>query len=873
MTPEISFTLLEEEVRRFWRRHGVPEAFRAKHHDGALQTIALQPLTAAGRPSSEWVALLATADLILRYQAMRGWPSRRRNGWVCHGMPIELVVESGLDPDLSGYDLSTFAAACREAAIKGVNDGEALAERLAVWPDAEDRFVSLEPENVGTVWSTVRRLWDAGKLKRERRVTPVCPRCATPLSGSEAAQHTVETEERSVWVRLPWDGEPDTYLLVWAPVPWMLVGMVALAAHPDIEYALVEGTPGTEMAPDQTPPHPGRLLVAEPALKRAISGDYRVVQRLSGRSLRGTRYHPPFTFLAAGAATGQVLLSDEVPLEQGSGLWPVSPAFDAPSLALAERHGLPVPELLDDWGAFDDAVAHWRGLSPLDAEPLLIEDLAVRGLLFEESLHTGQRALCPHCTTPLLPLARSVWALEVPGQPWTVSRDRVWGVPLPVWECVQCDNTVCVAGLDDLARRVGADVAQLDPHRPAVDRLTFSCERCGGMMRRVAPVLDVSLESAVMSCTNLPPQGPADLAIGVGEVHLGWLDDFAKVATLLHNGPAWEQALPIPSGEVDASWDLERRPPADALRWATYTGTTPEEAELGFLRPLWRLVVSLLEPSEIQHGPPAGATGELMDRWLAARLYRTAAAVTRALDDREPGRAAGELAALLEDLAGWYLPRRPGAGRYVVEPLTLLLAPFVPHMAEAIHRRAGGRSIPSVHLQDWPAFDPAWEDPNLLENVARVRRLAELGLRARVQTDIQPELLLPGALVGPLTGAGWVPAELEPLAGLLADALNVAQVKFSPNAGNYVSWQLSLDPERPVQRDLPQSAIVAALAELSPDEAAHMATQLRQGMSVGLEVSGQAITLLPDEVSLSVQARAGWAAAADTQHLVALVVG
>jgi hypothetical protein len=178
-----------------------------------------------------------------------------------------------------------------------------------------------------------------------------------------------------------------------------------------------------------------------------------------------------------------------------------------------------------------------------------------------------------------------------------------------------------------------------------------------------------------------------------------------------------------------------------------------------------------------------------------------------------------------------------------------------------------------VHVQDWPTLDPAWEDAALLSNMARVRRLTEIGLRARADAGIDPHQLLPGALAGSLAGASWRSEELQPFARLLADALRVAQAKFSVDAASYVEWRLALNPERPVQRDVPQGAIGDALADLSASEAAHLVTQLRMGISVGLEVSGLAITLLPDEVSISVHARSGQAAAADADHLVILAVG
>jgi isoleucyl-tRNA synthetase len=203
----------------------------------------------------------------------------------------------------------------------------------------------------------------------------------------------------------------------------------------------------------------------------------------------------------------------------------------------------------------------------------------------------------------------------------------------------------------------------------------------------------------------------------------------------------------------------------------------------------------------------------------------------------------------------------------------LLLAPFLPHLAEAIHRQAGRRSRTSVHLADWPVLDPAWEDEALLAHMARVRHLAELGLRARAQAGIAQHQVLPGALVGLLEGASWALQDLQPSIRLLADALAVAQVKLAQSTAEYVGWRLALDPDRPVQREVSQADIEAALAELSADDAARLAAQLRRGMSVGLEVSGLAITLLPDEVSISVQARPGLAAAADSEHLVALVVG
>jgi isoleucyl-tRNA synthetase len=808
---------------------------------------------------------------LARYRAMRGGAVQLGTGWVCHGLPVEVTVERSLGPDVAGYDLAQFNAACRQTALDGIRQGQELTERLGIWPGPDSAFLSLEPQAIGAVWAALRQLWDAGRLRYEHRVSAVCPRCASPLSSAEAARRSVEAEGRSVWVRLPWDGEPDTYFLAWTSAPWTLVGMVALAVHPEESYVLVELQGQDSVPADGQPARPERLLLAEAALRRTLPAGYRQVKRLRGRALRGARYHPVFTFLPAGEGIGRVILSQEVPLERGTGLWPVTPAFDSLSLALAQGHDLPVPQLLDDWGALGEAVTPWRGLSPLDAQPFLIEDVQARGLLFADEVEQRPQNLCPYCESPLLPLARPLWLVETGSGPWIVSRDRAWGVPLPVWACDDCGDELCVAGLDDLARRTRISVEQIEPHRPEVDRLTFPCEACGGTMHRVPAVVDAGFEAAVLAWSAVPQSGPANVAVGLGDLRLGWLGDLAEVAALLGGALAWEQALALPVDEPEVAWDLARIPSADALRWAAFAGTTPDQAGRDFLRPLWRVAATLLSRPA---APPGQDTDDhLLDRWLVARLNQAIEAVTLALDAPEPRRAAEELESLVKDLADWVVPFWPGGGRDVLDPLSRLLAPFVPYLAEAIHRQSSGLAAPSVHLASWPSQEPWQEAQSLLAGMARVRRWVELGKSARAQAGIAPSQPLRQAIVSLLAAVPGELAQMDPFAGLLAGMLGVAKVQIVPHTAAPVRWRLTLDPEHSVERDLPAAEIEAALAELDGEESARLASQLRAGLSIGLQASGRAITLLPDEVCFIAQVPPGWVSAADAQHFVVLDVG
>jgi isoleucyl-tRNA synthetase len=667
----------------------------------------------------------------------------------------------------------------------------------------------------------------------------------------------------------------------------MLVGMVALAVDPDADYALVE-LAGEEGAPSE------QLLLAERAVKDTLTGEFRYVRRIRGRALADVQYHPPFTYVPSSRGVGKVVLSRQVPPDRGTGLLAVMPGFDDLSLALARASDLPIPDLLDDRGYLGNAVVRWRGLSPLVAEKYLIENLRERGLLFREEVGSEARSLCPYCDTPLLPLIRDVWQVPAQRGPWIIGRDRAWGVPLPVWCCQRCGEQTCVAGLDELAHRTGLDPMKIEPHRPAIDGLTLPCHACGGSMRRVEAVVDAAFEAAVLSLSSWPSPAlhdPASQAAAVtddqeevqgmvvtlGDPDLGWIGDLENTATLMQWPRGWRQAVSVEEDGREADGERERDDgpgaPADTQRWAVYTGVTPALAEGGFLLPVWRLAMDLVTGAD--HDQKQGKerpTGDaLLDQWLMACLHESTWIVTRALDAGDAQRAAETVTRLLGDLSLWHRLSEGRGHRVAASVLSQLLAPFVPHLAEAVHRRLTKGTGQSVHLGNWPLPDPDWAEPRLVAGMSEVRELARLGETARLRAGIELERPLRQALVS-MTGDPAGAEALAPFQTLLAQLLGAAQVRFGPDAGAQITWHLDLATEQAVQRSVPTVEIRAALASLAPENAANLAAQLGEGLSVGLTVDDRAITLLPDEVVVTMQAKPGWIAAAGEKRLVALEV-
>lgn len=895
---EASFTRIEEEVRRFWQAHGLDLQFarsvadaddRQARPDPRDPAVIYQQPLSVGQSVSARAQLLSTADLLTRYHIMRGHPVQCRMGWSCHGLPVEALVESSLGRAALNYDLAQFNAACRDTAVEGIRSDEALAERLGVWLNPSSTYASLTPQSIGAVWGAIRRLWDTDHLRSRYRIAPTCTRCATPLSDAEAERLIVRAETASLWLQLPWEGEPNAYFLVWVPLPWMLTGMVALAAHPDATYVVIEVKESAiDAAVGQ---QPLRLVLAEAAVDQVVEGSYSLVRQMTGKALRGVRYHPPFTFVPAGERTHRMVLSDKVPLDQGTGLLPVTPAFHTLSLALAQAHSLPISEFLDEWYRLDESAGRWRGLTPLAAEPQLVDDMQARGLVLRKQLVERLRALCPYCETPLLPVAQNAWCLETSTGSWMISRDRPWGTPLPIWSCALCSTLTCVEGLDDLAYRTGMDVDQIDPHRPAVDRLSFRCDACGGRMQRVTPIIDAEFDSAVLPWATAALPGPANVAIGFDGKGHGWLGDVDETSKLVSGKPASLQSIGLQDMAADWAMDSGRRRAADVIRWAAFTATTPREAERDSLRPLWRSLVRMLTNSESARHQDTHqlGTGELLlDNWLTARLHETVSKVTQALEVYDVYRATGTLSTLISDLVDWYAPQRPCGGCQALEILAKLLAPFLPHLAEVIYRegdwRVNGRAE-SVHLCEWPTADDTWQESGILQQMESVRRLAALGQEARRRAGVGSDQMLRKAVIGTLPG---YPAELDQLAlfaDLLAEVLGVTKAEFSADAATRVRWRLSLKlddlsgGESAVHRQrMTVGQINSLLAELGPVAAADLASQLRAGLSVRVEGSGQGalpdgvggLTLLPDEVNITPQASRGWMAAAGTAYLILL---
>src|SRR5215212_2004806 len=628
--PKQSFPALEERVLARWREEKLFERSLASRAEAPVWSFYEGPPTANGRPGSHHVLARVFKDVYPRYKTMCGYRVPRKAGWDCHGLPVELEVEKQLGisskQEIEELGIAEFNRRCRESVFEYVEEWNRLTERIGFWIDLDDPYVTLEDDYIESVWWSLRKLWDDGRLYEGHKVVPYCPRCGTALSSHEVALGYEDVKDPSIYVRFPLV-DANASLLVWTTTPWTLPGNEAVALAPDVTYAWVR-------LEDET------VILAKPLVEKVLGEGVEILNETLGRDMIGLEYTGPvFALQDRGPGRFPVIEGDFVTTDDGTGLVHIAPDFGEDDYKVAAENRLfdPTnastlynPVGLD--GKFDQRVSGFEGQFVKDAEvtKALIADLDQRGLLFGEQVYEHSYPHCWRCGTPLLYYAKSSWYIatsqvrdqllanneEIGWHPehvkhgrfgkwlennvdWALSRDRYWGTPLPIWECTAegCDERFCAGSVADLRERARGTVPE-DLHRPYIDGVSLDCERCGGEMRRVLSVIDTWYDSGAMPFAQFhyPFEGkeefeerfPADYICEAQDQTRGWFYTLLAESTLLFDTSSYRncvclglildpegQKMSKSRGNVVDPWDVLDTHGADAFRWYYLTAQQP----------------------------------------------------------------------------------------------------------------------------------------------------------------------------------------------------------------------------------------------------------------------------------------------------------
>ncbi len=869
-----AFPAIEDRVLAYWQADGTFEASvdqREAGADGANEFVFYDgPPFANGLPHYGHLLTGYVKDLIPRYRTMRGHRVERRFGWDTHGLPAELEAMSQLGmkttQEILDLGIEGFNAECRRSVLAYTDEWRDYVTRQARWVDFDHDYKTLDLDFMESVLWAFKNLYEKGLVYEDFRVLPYCWNDETPLSNHELRMDEDVYQNRqdpavTVGMRL----ETGEIALVWTTTPWTMPSNLLIMVGEDIEYVVVESDLPTGTTE--------RYLLGAARLAayaRELGEDPVVVERLAGRDLVGRSYTPPFTYFEGTEHAHRVVGADFVTTADGTGLVHSAGAYGEEDKVITDREGIELTVAVAKDGRFTFPVTDYVGMHVFDANLPIIEHLrnATTGqgetgsvvpgtVLLRRETYEHSYPHCWRCRQPLIYMAVSSWFVDtrkirdrmlelnqeirwVPehvkdGQfgkwlentrPWSISRNRFWGSPIPVWRSDDPEHPrIDVYGsLDEIERDFG--VRPDDLHRPFIDELTRpnpDDPTGASTMRRVTDVFDCWFESGSMPFAQVhypfenadwfEDHYPGDFIVEyIGQTR-GWFYTMHVLASALFDKPAFDTCvshgivLGSDGNKMSKSlrnypnvYEVFDRDGADAMRWflmsspilrggnLVVTERGIRESVRQVLIPLWNtwyffaLYANAAQDGAGHDAAARTTSSHVMDRYVLAKLRQYVADMTHQLDNYEVANACDSTRTFLEVLTNWYVRR--SRERFwgeseeafdtlytVLETVCRVAAPLLPLTTEEVWRGLTGDR--SVHLTDWPVAESLPADDALVSAMDEVRDVASAGLALRKAHGLRTRL--------PLASLTLVVDDAEALAGfeaILAEELNVKAVRL-----------------------------------------------------------------------------------------------
>jgi isoleucyl-tRNA synthetase len=878
---------LEKEIREFWEKNQIRDKLelREKDNKGLLGYVEGPP-TLNGIPHIGHARGRVMKDIRYRWKTMQGYYVPFWAGWDCQGLPVELEVERFLGVKnkrelMERVGQERFIEECKKVILKYHREWVEADRRLGIFINQKKAYWTYLDEYIEREWQYLKSAWEQNLLEEGYYVVAYCPGCQTSLSSAEVGYEGSykEVEDPSVYFKFKVSNSQNEYFLVWTTMPFTIITDTMLAVHPEAEYAKVKvGDELWIMAWQRVEP-----VMQELNIKR-----YEITETGAGKSLEGTKYDYPLKDIIPKQAelegkhslVHKVICEDFVDVNTATGVVHLSPGNGEEDFWAAQKRGIPVFAPFDDEVKFTRDAGVFFGVFARDTDYLVVEELRNRNAFVEVKTVKHEYPTCWRSHHKLVWLARKEYFLrtdkinrkileaaekieyyfEEPknrfvsflkeGKPWCVSRERVWGTPLPIWACESCGQKRLVTSKKELMENALEKVPEnFELHKPWVDRVTLKCEKCGGIMRREDYVLDTWHNSGASPFARFTDDEfgkfvPTDfLTEGIDQTR-GWANSLLLEYVILTGKPespyhaflfqgltqdAKGRKMSKSLGNVVEANKLLEKYSADLCRFYMMRKCSPIDfmnfdlQELNrrsyqVLSTLYHLSRFFLQNAEFDDFKPARdqliwskilGTLQPPDQWLLSKLQLAISEYTDKLGKCEFNSALAVLETFVIDtLSRLYVPmirkelwtddpetleRRKqiyAILHYTLKTVTLLFNPVTPYLSEALYQkvyRKLDRKLPaSINFESWPEPDEKMRNKTLEEDFEILFKCVSLVYAARQQAKLKRRWPLSTVIV---VTPEKVSRTLRKVETLFLELTNVKAVEYAQQVPEYVAGE------------------------------------------------------------------------------------
>ena len=796
---------IEQEIIEFWKKNNIYQKNKEKNKGKKPFYFLQGPPYTSGRIHIGQAWNNSLKDAVLRFKRMRNFDVWDRAGYDMHGIPTSSKVQKKLGlnskEDIEKYGVDKFIKECMAFSKEHANHMSEDLFKLGVWLDYEDAYLPISEDWINSTWFLIKQADKKNRLYEGEKTMAWCAECETALAKHECDYKVIT--DKSIFVKFKVRNQ-DKHLIIWTTTPWTIAFNLAVMVNPDLDYAEVQvGKETWIMARD----------LVESVMER-LSKEYVILDEFKGSELKGLEYEhpwikeiPEYTKLKLKhKKVHTVVLSKEyVNLDAGTGLVHCAPGCGPEDYEVGYENKIPPYNSIDEKGIFPEGMGYFSGLKAKTDDKKFTEKLEKDGVLIGTMDVEHDYAHHERCSTPVIFKTTKQWFFKVEDlkekmiafnkkahwvpdsinnsySEWlrdlrdnSITRQRYWGIPIPIWKCNKCGNKKVIGSKEELIKESGEEPENL--HRPWIDKIKIRCS-CGNQMERLPDILDVWIEAGVgpWACLHYPKKKefferyfPPDFILEGRDQVRGWFN-LLMVANVLAfdespfknvyshgmindiDGVKMSKSL----GNVISPNEVVEKTGADAFRFYMFQTNAGQDVNFAWdelknkfkvLTIFWNMHEYLLNYSSSLKVDPTELQEEqdLEEKYILSKLNKTIKNVTELYEFYNIDKVSKELEKLILSLSREYIqstrekihekPKLVLSTIYkVLLETTKMLSTVSPFISEKVYQNL---KIPfnlekeSVSLEDWPEYNSKFIDEALEKQLSIVQDITKAGLAAR----------------------------------------------------------------------------------------------------------------------------------------------